>query len=1022
MASGGGISLYSSSNARIKFANSTTGTATSDGTQLYALGDNFHIENKEAGFIATYTSGLERMRIDSSGNVGIGTTSPTELLEIKGVNPQFVINGTSTTDAGIEIQNNGTKFAEIKLNTSAQILDIAHPETSGQISFSTGASGTERLRIDSSGRVGIGASNPQELLQVGAGANSVNGTLLLSSDAGFHNYIRFTNGGGTDSHYPAGIWYQPAGRMELRAASNATTSNAAQLVLASDGNVGIGSTSPLSPLDVVGSGDIVVSRFSNGTRGLAVAATSTGGSLETYNATQTIDIKTFGATGSDIKFSTNNTERLRIDSSGRLLIGTTSARTNFYGSLSSNLQIEGSGFAASSVYATNGNGAFILGRSNAISGSTVGNLSWQIDDGLSFKQTASISGAVDGTPGNNDTPGRIVFSTTADGASSPTERMRIDSSGNVGIGTSSPSDTLHLNDSVGYGLKITDSSSHIAVYRTHSDGAILKTASNHPLLFGTNDTERMRIDSSGNVKIGGTLPSAANISLNANGSAEFAGYLRNDRFTTKAGISLSLGGTDYAFAAYQDSLNPLATIGIDGSGTFAGDLGVGTTSPARKLHVSGSGTQQIRLENTAGTGNAELELKLPSHTLSFGVNSTVNYFSDSADLPYVWYHASGERMRIDSTGKVGIGVSSPIFKTDILSGTANTGANVNNPGDLSVTGSNKSLTTGGANVFVSSNSAMAADTGGTLAFTGRSTTSSTSSLVWANMKGAKENAVSTNANGYLAFAVSNHNAGGLAERMRIDSAGRVGIGTSPSNFGTNFNALQVHSQSGGNAYLALTNATTGNDASNHGFNIIATGNNATLLNREAGFINFSTSDLERMRIDSAGRVGIGTDGSQSAERLQVRTSNDIQNQGYAIACQTSTTNTSYQMRFINPNGAVGSITTASTATSFNTSSDYRLKENIVGLPEAITRVKQLQPKRFNFIVDPDTTVDGFLAHEAQTVVPEAITGTKDAVDDEGKPVYQGIDQSKLVPLLTAALQEAITKIETLEQRLTDAGL
>ena len=258
--------------------------------------------------------------------------------------------------------------------------------------------------------------------------------------------------------------------------------------------------------------------------------------------------------------------------------------------------------------------------------------------------------------------------------------------------------------------------------------------------------------------------------------------------------------------------------------------------------------------------------------------------------------------------------------------------------------------------------------------------------------------------------------------MRIDSAGRVGIGTSPSNFGTNFNALQVHSQSGGNAYLALTNATTGNDASNHGFNIIATGNNATLLNREAGFINFFTSDLERMRIDSSGKVGIGTDGSQSAERLQVRTSNDIQNQGYAIACQTSTTNTSYQMRFINPNGAVGSITTASTATSFNTSSDYRLKENIVGLPEAITRVKQLQPKRFNFIVDPDTTVDGFLAHEAQTVVPEAITGTKDAVDDEGKPVYQGIDQSKLVPLLTAALQEAITKIETLEQRLTDAGL
>jgi hypothetical protein len=67
-----------------------------------------------------------------------------------------------------------------------------------------------------------------------------------------------------------------------------------------------------------------------------------------------------------------------------------------------------------------------------------------------------------------------------------------------------------------------------------------------------------------------------------------------------------------------------------------------------------------------------------------------------------------------------------------------------------------------------------------------------------------------------------------------------------------------------------------------------------------------------------------------------------------------------------------------------------------------------------FIADPDTTVDGFLAHEAQAIVPECVTGAKDAVDADGNPVYQGIDQSKLVPLLTAALQEAIAKIETLE--------
>jgi hypothetical protein len=135
----------------------------------------------------------------------------------------------------------------------------------------------------------------------------------------------------------------------------------------------------------------------------------------------------------------------------------------------------------------------------------------------------------------------------------------------------------------------------------------------------------------------------------------------------------------------------------------------------------------------------------------------------------------------------------------------------------------------------------------------------------------------------------------------------------------------------------------------------------------------------------------------------------------------------------------GTITVSGSSTAYNTSSDYRLKENVSNVTDGITRVKQLSPKRFNFIADADTTVDGFLAHEAATVVPEAITGTKDEVevwadgdelpdgvsvgdnklDDDGNtiPLMQGIDQSKLVPLLTAALQEAIAKIETLETKV-----
>ena len=123
--------------------------------------------------------------------------------------------------------------------------------------------------------------------------------------------------------------------------------------------------------------------------------------------------------------------------------------------------------------------------------------------------------------------------------------------------------------------------------------------------------------------------------------------------------------------------------------------------------------------------------------------------------------------------------------------------------------------------------------------------------------------------------------------------------------------------------------------------------------------------------------------------------------------------------------AIGGISATSSSTSFNTSSDYRLKENVVNISDGITRLKTLKPYRFNFKVDTSTTVDGFFAHEV-TAVPEAVTGTKDEVEPEdndmrgvkkGDPIYQSIDQSKLVPLLVAALQEAVAKIETLETKV-----
>lgn len=118
---------------------------------------------------------------------------------------------------------------------------------------------------------------------------------------------------------------------------------------------------------------------------------------------------------------------------------------------------------------------------------------------------------------------------------------------------------------------------------------------------------------------------------------------------------------------------------------------------------------------------------------------------------------------------------------------------------------------------------------------------------------------------------------------------------------------------------------------------------------------------------------------------------------------------------------IGSIQRVNNASiQYNTTSDARLKENIADMTGAITRVKELAPKRYSWVnEDLDAAdQDGFLAHEAQTVVPIAVSGTQDEVDGDGNPVYMQMDYSKLVPLLTGALQEAIAKIEVLEARVT----
>jgi hypothetical protein len=185
------------------------------------------------------------------------------------------------------------------------------------------------------------------------------------------------------------------------------------------------------------------------------------------------------------------------------------------------------------------------------------------------------------------------------------------------------------------------------------------------------------------------------------------------------------------------------------------------------------------------------------------------------------------------------------------------------------------------------------------------------------------------------------------------------------------------------------------------------GNPNLIVDNNGRLISGTTSQLGQVTIENqSNNTGISV--RQTSSSINYSAINIIND--YATGGQTG-----LQIRFGDTsNSEVGSIRSSVSSTSYNTSSDYRLKENVVELTGATTRLKQLEPKRFNFIADADTTVDGFLAHEVQAVVPEAIHGTKDEVDDDGNPVYQGIDQSKLVPLLVATIKELEARITALE--------
>jgi hypothetical protein len=562
----------------------------------------------------------------------------------------------------------------------------------------------------------------------------------------------------------------------------------------------------------------------------------------------------------------------------------------------------------------------------------------------------------------NKENGFMLFSTVG------TERMRIDASGNVGIGTTSASEKLTVNGSInlptintwvrGAGHNVLQVDATKTYFYGGTGGVQFRTADNASALVD--------ITNAGNVSIGGaTAYGTSKLSLfaatNPTTASSSAIQLSIGEASQNSSYSLKVGYINIG-GGYSSSIQSItggnpSTLLLNADG---GNVGIGTTSPVsvkseKTLHVLGN----IKFGSVDGRG-----------LLSFGDTASGN------PNVGIWrgapgaYAGTGNSLNLGGYDAIAFTVGSSEIATQTermrIDGNGNVGIGTSSPSaKLHVSGIMPALTGGFGQLQVFSTNALAANVGGKISLGGISGEAGIyDPYGFAYVAGLKENATSTNFAGYLAFGTSN-SGGSVIERLRIDSSGRL------------------------------------------------------YLNQTAQFGN----TLQRM--------GLKFDG----------------NTEYGIHIAT-TSNTGSAINFANAAGTqIGRISVSASATGYITSSDYRLKTDVQPMSGASDRVLALKPVNFAWIVSGDR-VDGFLAHETQEVVPEAIDGTKDAMCDEeyevtaaiaatydedgneltaaveavmgtrSVPYYQGIDQSKLVPLLTAALQEALTEITALKARVT----
>jgi hypothetical protein len=460
------------------------------------------------------------------------------------------------------------------------------------------------------------------------------------------------------------------------------------------------------------------------------------------------------------------------------------------------------------------------------------------------------------------------------------------------------------------------------------------------------------------------------------------GRATTDTLTNKT-IALGSNTVSGTLAQFNTAVTDADFVSLAGTETLTNKTLTSPTltTPALGTPASGvvtnlTGTASININGTVGattpsTGNFTTLGATGVATFSAGTvsapaitttgDTNTGIFFPAADT-IAFTEGGAESMRIDSSGNVGIGTSSPsTYSAKLVVTNTTTSTNLSLVNTSGVSNTNTVST----DYYLPDNSTGLSK----VAIIGVDNTSATG-----------------NRYGNIYFSTSN--AGAPAERMRITSGGRVEL-----------SSLGVFRLQTGSTTMDCTPTAGATDS------FVWNLSNASIF-------AWSQSGTERMRIDSSGNLLVNTTSQIGNGKISVLAANGATAIGVRIV-----TNGNYGMQFQNASDTnVGFIQINSSSTQYSTSSDYRLKESIAPMTGALATVQALKPVTYNWKVDGSSS-QGFIAHELQAVVPECVTGEKDAVDSDGKPVYQGIDTSFLVATLTAAIQEQQAMIETLTTRL-----